>query len=409
MKRPVTLTVRRFNSDQPWPLAEVAFEVVPGQFDDGGMYPPSRKTYTADTQGVVRAELWCSEYGAVYHCYLPNRDTFSFTLYPGDETDLETLRPHPVATTPVGNDHGTLLGLGDDDHPQYLTPGRGDLRYITKGELETTPGPAGPQGPKGDTGDAGPQGPQGPKGDTGPAGAPGTTDYNQLQNRPDLSVYAKARRQPHREVEFFEHFIIGTAGVAVATGNGGTFTINSSLNFDRGGAPGWGVLSTNANAGGRCAIATFTASPIRLGAWAWTNECRVRIPTLSDTNDSFLVVVGFNDSATGNGVDTVAFRYTHTNSGGRWECITRNNSNETVFDSGVVVAADTDYRLWIELNAAATQALFYIDGVLVATATTNIPTDSSRQTALGYAIVKTGGSSNRDLLIDYIYVWGRAP
>ncbi len=28
-------------------------------------------------------------------------------------------------------DHGALTGLGDDDHPQYLTPVRGDARYIT--------------------------------------------------------------------------------------------------------------------------------------------------------------------------------------------------------------------------------------------------------------------------------------
>lgn len=26
-------------------------------------------------------------------------------------------------------DHGALAGLGDDDHPQYLTAGRGDSRY----------------------------------------------------------------------------------------------------------------------------------------------------------------------------------------------------------------------------------------------------------------------------------------
>src|SRR5690606_696123 len=27
-------------------------------------------------------------------------------------------------------DHGMLAGLGDDDHPQYLTNGRGDARYL---------------------------------------------------------------------------------------------------------------------------------------------------------------------------------------------------------------------------------------------------------------------------------------
>ena len=57
-------------------------------------------------------------------------------------------------------------------------------------------GDTGPQGPKGDKGDTGPQGPQGPKGDTGatgatgPQGPAGTTDYNDLENKPDLSVYA---------------------------------------------------------------------------------------------------------------------------------------------------------------------------------------------------------------------------
>ena len=58
-------------------------------------------------------------------------------------------------------------------------------------------GPQGIQGPKGDTGDPGPAGadstvpgPQGLKGDTGDTGAPGTTDYEQLDNLPDLSIYA---------------------------------------------------------------------------------------------------------------------------------------------------------------------------------------------------------------------------
>lgn len=53
-------------------------------------------------------------------------------------------------------------------------------------------GPAGPEGPIGNTGPAGPAGPAGPKGDPGPAGPtgpkgdPGTTDFNDLQNKPDL-------------------------------------------------------------------------------------------------------------------------------------------------------------------------------------------------------------------------------
>lgn len=33
-------------------------------------------------------------------------------------------------------DHGQLTGLGDDDHPQYHTDGRGDARYYTKAQVD---------------------------------------------------------------------------------------------------------------------------------------------------------------------------------------------------------------------------------------------------------------------------------
>ena len=54
-------------------------------------------------------------------------------------------------------------------------------------------GPIGPQGeagPKGEPGENGKDGEQGPKGDKGDTGEPGTTDYNQLENKPDLTGYA---------------------------------------------------------------------------------------------------------------------------------------------------------------------------------------------------------------------------
>ena len=47
------------------------------------------------------------------------------------------------------------------------------------------PGPVGPTGAKGEAGQAGPAGPAGAQGPIGPKGDPGTTDYNQLDNKPD--------------------------------------------------------------------------------------------------------------------------------------------------------------------------------------------------------------------------------
>lgn len=46
-------------------------------------------------------------------------------------------------------------------------------------------GPQGKPGPQGETGEQGPQGPQGDKGD------PGTTDFDELENKPDLDVYER--------------------------------------------------------------------------------------------------------------------------------------------------------------------------------------------------------------------------
>ena len=56
--------------------------------------------------------------------------------------------------------------------------------------LQGATGPTGIQGPKGETGATGPQGVTGLQGPQGPTGPAGTTDYNDLTNKPDLSIYA---------------------------------------------------------------------------------------------------------------------------------------------------------------------------------------------------------------------------
>ncbi|SQF22579.1 hyaluronoglucosaminidase [Streptococcus pyogenes] len=58
------------------------------------------------------------------------------------------------------------------------------LKYLT-----------GPKGPKGDTGLQGKTGGTGPR---GPAGKPGTTDYNQLQNRPNLDAFAQKKETDNK-------------------------------------------------------------------------------------------------------------------------------------------------------------------------------------------------------------------
>lgn len=72
-----------------------------------------------------------------------------------------------------------------------LTPTQKAELKGSKGDKGDT-GERGPQGVPGPVGPAGPKGEQGIQGQTGPKGDPGTTDYNQLDNKPDLSKYELA-------------------------------------------------------------------------------------------------------------------------------------------------------------------------------------------------------------------------
>ena len=96
-------------------------------------------------------------------------------------------------------------------------------------------GPQGETGPKGETGHTGAQGPQGergptgiqgPQGKTGPAG---TTDYNELENKPDLSVYATQSDLATKQDTLIsgvniktinEQSILGTGNITIQGGGG---------------------------------------------------------------------------------------------------------------------------------------------------------------------------------------------
>lgn len=214
------------------------------------------------------------------------------------------------------------------------------------------------------------------------------------------------RRQPGRSfVQVGPEDFISAQPFAVSTATGGAVGINDSANSDPGGYPGWCILQTTTNAAARAAITPVPGQGILLGYGAWTFDTIIRVPTLSDGTETFANYIGFGDSATGVPVDGVLFRYTHSVNSGEWECVTRANGVETASDSGVAVVAGTIARLGIVINAAATSVTFTIDGTTVATNTTNIPTGAGRQTGLVWSIIKSAGTTNRRLDIDFLDVY----
>ena len=83
-----------------------------------------------------------------------------------------------------------------------------------------------------------------------------------------------------------------------------------------------------------------------------------------------------------------------------WEAWCVTPADATIVDTGI--ASDTSWHVF-RIEASSGQALFYIDSSLVATITTNVPTQFLECTLYQETI---GGSSNREMRIDYIEIVG---
>jgi hypothetical protein len=142
----------------------------------------------------------------------------------------------------------------------------------------------------------------------------------------------------------------------------------------------------------------------------WRFETTMRIPStsaLSDGTDRYTYRTGFNDDASTAGTDGCYLAYTDNVNGGRWQGVCRDNTTQSVCDTGTPVAIDTWYRLSVIVNAAGDSADFQIDGVSKCQITTDIPTGAARTTNWGNALVKEVGTTNRSVQLDYAEIEGQ--
>lgn len=175
--------------------------------------------------------------------------------------------------------------------------------------------------------------------------------------------------------------------------------------------PGVAQLQTGSTATGR-AILMSGVSAILLGGARWIMERSVQFSGLSTSVQRFAAVVGFMDNTALAQADGVYFLYdeggahTGATASANWQVVVSSNNARTIVDTGVAVAATTWTTLRIDINAAATAALMYIDGVLVHTFTTGIPSASGRHTGFGLGIHKSVGTTARGISTDYVHVQG---
>jgi hypothetical protein len=122
---------------------------------------------------------------------------------------------------------------------------------------------------------------------------------------------------------------------------------------------------------------------------------------LSTGAQTYFVRAGIMDVVAVEPVDGVYFRYNEAQNSGKWQFVTRANSVETVTDTGVLFAINTNYRLSIEVLGDASKAFGSINGVPVASSITNIPTGAGREVGVGASINKTVGATAVFLYSDY--------
>lgn len=219
------------------------------------------------------------------------------------------------------------------------------------------------------------------------------------------------RIDPSREVILYEDWLtdgtgqlrwLGTPVGAGATNSTGTAVASA-------GHPGILELATGTTTTGQSArylggVATGAAiAGFTVGAGTWTQEWLVRVEDLSDGTDRYNFDMGMYDAET-LAVNSIRFRYSDNLNAGNWTAETISASTTTATDSGVAVAADTWYKLRIDVNAAGTSVTFYVNGVLVATHSTNIP---SVLVAPRARMIKSLGTNSRVGYVDYFKFYER--
>lgn len=167
-----------------------------------------------------------------------------------------------------------------------------------------------------------------------------------------------------------------------------------------------GVYSIGYEAGGLVGRAALEGTAtVLLGGGETQVEWLIYLPDLSDVTNGFVINAGLVDDATSpttpeNGV---FLRYTHSSNSGNWvgRCITATVSTDA--NSSDAVVADTWIKLKVVVNADASEAAFFVDGVEIdnSPVTTNIPT---AQVLVPYCgIQRTAGSAvDRFMYVDYM-------
>jgi hypothetical protein len=232
------------------------------------------------------------------------------------------------------------------------------------------------------------------------------TTFNNKQN--NLKTFNRTQG-----VYYFEEFMGSQAGsvstsysnvISLTTGNATARTASTTNRTNQQGIIQHSTGTASTNSAGYA----LGSSSLYIGTGTISLETYMSVETLSTSLERFFTFFGYGiPSNWQNSGNTIFFSY---DEGGvvyfagtptpNWKCYTRAGATVTLTTTTVPVVAAQWYKLRIDINSAASSITFYIDGTLVATHSTNIPSTASAMSVVSL-IVKTAGTTARSLLTDY--------
>lgn len=223
-------------------------------------------------------------------------------------------------------------------------------------------------------------------------------------------VWTEGSISPSKQWEVYEEF----------AGCGGSTSVGDWVYFSSGTGATVSNTDGTANHPTQCRLLTGTTTTGRASA-SYTNDATgkgilfgggplalevvLQPRTLCDSVTNVCTIrCGFIDSVVGESTDGAFFKFDPAASA-NWRIVTANNSTLTEQDSSPAVAvADTTWvKLGISVNAAATSVSYTINGAAAGSIATNIPTGAGRTTSLGCLILKSAGTTTREVWLDYLH------
>jgi len=217
---------------------------------------------------------------------------------------------------------------------------------------------------------------------------------------PSSSTTLGAPIIPSSSIYLFDEFITGIPNADLGwgtAGNAGYTATNVTAQH-----PGVATVHTSSSTTG--AGIFYLDTLILLGGGQITAEWLVRVSALSSVAQTYTARLGFGDTFDGTDYTNGAYlEYTDGTNDGNWVSKTANNGTRTSTNLSVGPTTTDWQKIKLVVAAAGASVEVQIDRVSVGTNTTNIPTAASRWVGPQMSILKSAGSTQRNLYADYFY------